>query len=256
MSNYNLPRKVLFFANPPEPHPFIIEPFHKLTNKYSYELKIVDTGVYAHLAKTGEIPIETIKGMVQMVGKDKNVLITCPDYPPLLLEHGIPIDYDNVKRTNDIMKSFPVDENNIYVLQLGSFDKEGLERAISEFNPPKSKFLGLGGLCRLWRNKKEWIFTQLVAKKLRKEFPDSFIHGFGFGMKQLAYCKEFINSIDNSKWTRPIKQTKCTITGKNLGGCKTQEQRIEYFRMYLERIKEILQEPNNNQKLLTEFMEK
>lgn len=246
---------VLFFANPPEPHPYIIEPFHKLTDKYSFELKIVDTGVYAHLSKHGEYPEKTIEGLAQLVGKNDNVLVTCPDYPPLLLEHGIPIDYDNVKRTNEMMKTFPAHENNIYVLQLPSFDNNGLERALDEFDPPLADYLGLGGLCRLWRNKKEWLFTQRVATKLRREFPNSFIHGFGFGMKQLYYCKDLIDSIDNSKWTRPIKQTKDPLTGKNLGGCKNKDQRIEFFRMYLERIDEIINPPSDvSQTSILDFM--
>lgn len=252
---------VIFFANPPVSHPFIIEPFHKLTNKYNYKLKIVDTGVYAELAKTGEIPKKTIEGMSKMVGKKKNVLITCPDYPPLSFEFGLKVDYDNVERTKKMMDVFPKHETNLYVFQLRSKTLERLsykeiKETINEFNPPYSNYLGIGGICRLFKTKKEWLFSRKVAKQLRREFPDSFIHGFGFGLKQLAYCRDYIDSFDNSKWTRPCKQTKDPLTGKNLGACKTNNQRIEFFRMYLKRIDEIINHTKeNNQTTITEFME-
>jgi len=235
---------ILFFADAPiKNYPYQLSTFKKVNKikEKNYRYILIDLGVYTYLVKNREhkYPEELVKGLYDLSFKlTEKEYVAVPDYPPINLEFNKHIDYDNIKLTIDNWIKFKNAkvENCIFTIQFDTLTDLGIVKDNIDLYPePPGKFLGLGGLCRLMGSKKEKNYVYEVLRYIRHEFPNHFIHVWGMSIWHLKSMRiNKINSFDNSKWTRPVNVKKL----KANWGCKNKEERIRFFKAYLERIYE------------------
>ncbi len=265
----NPPEKpILFFANAPVQYPYLVVTYKdvnkpkKLQKLFDREptISIVDLGVYTYLVKSKEhrYPDELVDGMLKLVDETpSNVLVSSCDYPGLDFEHGIMIDYDNVRLTLSNWRKFMKTKNNdkvIYTVQLSTNDD--LNQAIDDIeqfpDETPSNIIGVGSLCRAFRTNKQRKFVADVLDYVRSKYPSAWIHVWGAGITHVPTIIRYANSFDNSKWTRPVQ----TKTLPNWGA-KNQDERVLFFKEYLRVINDKVRKYNSMhiaQKKLTECL--
>jgi hypothetical protein len=183
---YPITKQLVFFADAPIDYPYRISAYKskkRVLNAENMLKGIIDLGVYTYLVNdpTHTYPEKLIKGMFELSETlQDNVLIASCDYPPINFEFNIEVNYDNVRKTiinwHRFRHSKKVDQI-IFTLQFAKLlDIKQVKEDIALFPEPPSKFLGIGGLCRIMGSRKEKEYFTDTLVHVRQEFPNHFVH--------------------------------------------------------------------------------
>ena len=240
-----LDKQLIFFADAPIDYPYRIANYdnkNRILKANNLKLGIIDQGVYTYIitSEDHDYPSWLIEGMFKLSEKaPANILISSCDYPGLSFESGrehILTDYDNV---HDTIKNWEVFKKSrgsnrvIYTLQLTTNTSfKQVKDDLSNYPEPYSKYIGIGSMCRIMGSKKEKEFFTNVVRFVRTSYPNHFIHVWGASLFHLNSLRNYVDSFDSAKWTRPVSHKKL----KANWGCKNQSERIAFFEAYLDRI--------------------
>jgi len=219
----------------------------KKLNKIEYDSAIIDVGVYDLVCKYKDKPFpkERLEKTFEVLDSnelDKRWLVATADYPALPKEHGINIDYDNVKESLNNWYYYAKAKNwkqGIFTLQTQSITD--YDQIISDYmkfplqlNGEEIPYIGIGSLCRLVKNKKDEkeLFRKLL-QFVRERYPKSHIHVWGASKWHIEALYQYADSFDSTKWTRAPTSKLKKKYGKN---CKNREQRKIFFDTYYEGI--------------------
>ena len=125
-------------------------------------------------------------------------------------------------------------------------------RIIYEYTIANLIGASIGSLCRAFRTNKQKEFFKQVLKHTRAKYPHAFIHVWGAGITNVKHMVKYVNSFDNSKWTRPVQ----TKTLPNHGAKNLEERRLffdEYLRVIEQKKREEEKKKVLEQKLVSWF---
>jgi len=157
--------------------------------------------------------------------------VTIPDYPddyyPGYVKNNVERTIRNIEKFISIpgVEWLPVIQSRFQ--DIFSF-YESCERLKSLIgNYPR---VAIGTVCK----SRKLSFIIDCCKIARKYFPNSWIHAFGLTLNALPKVKKYINSWDSLAWTFPRRS--------GIASCKNKVERINFFKNYIQRIKQVLGE--------------
>jgi len=231
--------KIRFYSLPDSPYPYLLvnRKNYRILFKRRFKHAIIDSGVMDFVHEdVKEYPHGFLKEwkykarLLTDVFGDK-VWCVIPDYPD---------DYNpgqfgnNVKKTLQNIEEFiavdgvnwlPVIQSR-YLDRLSFLESAYLTREVIGDYPR----VAIGTVCKC----KKLEFIEYCCKVARKYFPDAWIHAFGLTLKALPKVCNFIDSFDSMAWTFPREP--------GLPSCKSMKERREYFKLYIERIRDLSEE--------------
>jgi len=233
-------KDILFFADAPlDYYPYRLRTYDKYMDKETkpYDYLIIDLGVYTYLVKNKEhrYPEKLERGMFCLSFElTEKEYVAVPDYPPINFEFNKKIDYNNIELTikNWLKFKEAKTKNCIFTIQFSEIMNHSIIKdEINMYPEPPSKFLGLGGLCRIMGSLKEKEYMNYVMREIKRSFPNHFIHVWGASIWHLNSMRKIgINSFDSAKWSRPVTRK---LPNRS---AKTKKESIQFFNAYIERI--------------------
>jgi hypothetical protein len=235
--------QVKLYTLPPLPYPYILlnanNPNYRyvLRNRGRIESIIVDSGIEIFRdLEIKDYPVGHIGNLItlwrfaQRMAHEAYVTVPdyCDDYHPQSLWIG---DRTNIERTVDnVVKytSLYPDVNWLIPIQGHNRDPDSLNQSIDLLESAgiteKYGYFAVGNLCV----EPDTSIIYDALKIVRERLPDKRIHAFGLKLKALEKARAYIDSMDSFAWTRHVKL-------HGAPSAKTTKDRIEYFRLWLNR---------------------
>ena len=257
----------LFFTAPPIPYPYILvnahnpsAGFHSLRiSRKQVRMVILDSGIEIFRdPHVKDYPSNWPARLLKLYGKIKSIAPQaiiyavapdyCDDYHPGSL--WLSPEQTNIERTvqNAIFytEKFP-HINWILSIQGWYQDPQSPLRCIKlykEYGLLKDfEYFAIGNLCTELNS----VLIKKTINNVAKQLPNKRIHIFGLKLRALPFVQAMIFSFDSFAWTKPVSKRKLQVNWS----CKTSEERIRFFKAWLERVNEI-----KSQCSLLEFVRK
>ena len=224
--------------------PFVLSPFHHLRviRGWSYwKHCIVDSGVEIFARGAKDYPISFFdryefkaQNLTEIYGD--RIWFVIPDYPDDYRNNPIP---HNVRRTLANIRRFHEvkDVNWVYPIQSDYLNLQSLHDSchqVMKFHPER---VGIGTVCKT----NNIDFIEKACIMVRRHFYNAHVHAFGPTLRALPRILPHIDSWDSCAY----------FCSRKTHGfmCRNKKERLEYYKLYIQRIEEILKQYNSQTRL-------